>query len=76
MSFVSYSNDAHHDNDLHYVTLLFVCTNFSGNPKIMEPEKCSEVAWFSLDNLPEPLFPVLTEKLKDQKLIKSLLANL
>lgn len=76
MSFVSYSNDTHQDANLHYVTLLFICTKFSGVPTIMEPEKCSNLAWFRLDSLPVPLFPVLTEKLKDKKLIKSLLANL
>ncbi len=26
-----------------------------GDVKIMEPEKCSEVKWFDLDNLPEPI---------------------
>jgi 8-oxo-dGTP diphosphatase len=24
-------------------------------PRITEPEKCDEIGWFSLDNLPEPL---------------------
>lgn len=32
----------------------FVETNrWDGEPKIMEPSKCSEIKWFSLDTLPE-----------------------
>ena len=28
----------------------------SGEPKIMEPEKCDGLGWYSLDDLPSPLF--------------------
>ena len=43
----------------HYVTLFVVADYDSGNPAVMEPDKCSEWRWCSWDNLPQPLFPSL-----------------
>ena len=48
--------------DAHFVTIGFLCKNFAGEPKVMEPEEITEWKWFSLDQLPKPLF-VPTEKL-------------
>jgi 8-oxo-dGTP diphosphatase len=39
----------------HWVSPTLVCRHVSGVPRIMEPDKCSAVEWFSLDALPEPL---------------------
>lgn len=41
--------------DEHWVTMLFLCENFSGNPSVQEGEKFSEWQWFSRDALPSPL---------------------
>ena len=41
--------------DLTYYNPYFVCENFTGEPHICEPEKCSELQWFDLDNLPDDL---------------------
>lgn len=41
--------------DYHYVNFDFLVTEYSGKPKIMEPEKCLEIGWFELNRLPEPL---------------------
>ena len=35
------------------VEFVAVVTEFSGEPKVMEPEKSDKVEWFSMDNLPE-----------------------
>jgi len=40
-------------------TLWLEAADWSGEPKIMEPEKCDEVGFFHLDDLPEPLFEPL-----------------
>lgn len=40
----------------HYVNIGFRAEYIGGEPKLMEPEKCKEWRWFSLDNLPEKLF--------------------
>ena len=35
------------------VDWFFVCDVWDGDPKILEPRKCAELAWFDLDALPE-----------------------
>jgi mutator protein MutT len=39
----------------HYIYFTYLAKLISGTPKIMEPNKCSEVGFFSLDELPEPM---------------------
>lgn len=39
----------------HWVTTIFTCRIKSGTPKILETEKCDEMKWFPLTNLPSPL---------------------
>ena len=40
----------------HYVHIGLVADWKSGEPKILEPDKCESWAWYTLDRLPEPLF--------------------
>lgn len=42
--------------DAHYITLHYRADGITTEPKLREPEKCDEWKWFSLDNLPSPLF--------------------
>ncbi|MEK6927646.1 MAG: NUDIX hydrolase [Nanoarchaeota archaeon] len=53
---VAYTNDIFESEGKHYITLFVSAEIESGTPKICEPEKCSEMNWFSIDNLPSPLF--------------------
>ena len=53
------TTEDHEDLNCRTVTLYYQVTNFLGVPKIMEPEKCSEIGWFSHRRLPSPLFPGL-----------------
>ena len=39
--------------DFPYVNILFVADKWQGNPKIMEPNKCDDMQFFALDNLPD-----------------------
>ena len=54
MDIIGVTNDI--GEETHYVTIHVLCKTSSIDAKIMEPEKCSEIDWFNLNNLPEPLF--------------------
>lgn len=43
-------------NNKHYITIGCISTYKSGDLINQEPQKCLELGWFSLDNLPSPLF--------------------
>ena len=42
--------------DRHFVTIGLITENYSGELKIMEPEKEDDWKWFSLDDLPSNLY--------------------
>jgi 8-oxo-dGTP diphosphatase len=39
----------------HWISLLYVTRDFSGEPQLTEPDKLSDFGWFSRSQLPEPL---------------------
>jgi 8-oxo-dGTP diphosphatase len=43
------------DEKQHWVSPSYLCKIRSGNPVIVEPEKCSQIGWFSLDVIPNNL---------------------
>jgi mutator protein MutT len=45
----------------HWVSATFLAWHVAGIPKILEPEKCIAIGWFTLDALPEPLTVVSQE---------------
>lgn len=50
------TNDFYAESGRHYITLHFFCRRFSGEPQLMEPDKCARWQWFDVDRLPENLF--------------------
>ena len=40
---LGYTNDKHAKEKLHYITFTMLARNIQGNPKIMEPHKCTEI---------------------------------
>lgn len=42
--------------DAHFITLGFLCKDFEGEPKVMEPDEIVEWKWFPLNNLPSNIF--------------------
>ncbi len=40
----------------HFVTVGFLCKEFEGEPRVMEPDEITRWEWFDLAQLPEPLF--------------------
>ncbi|HBG81684.1 TPA: NUDIX hydrolase [candidate division CPR2 bacterium] len=43
----------HHISSYEFVDFYLTADNWQGEPKIMEPQKCSDLSWFPLDDLPE-----------------------
>lgn len=43
-------------SDKHFVTIGFLCQDFEGEPRVMEPDEITEWQWFSLDALPVKVF--------------------
>ena len=39
----------------HWISLIYVTDDFSGEPQLTEPDKLSEIGWYTLENLPQPL---------------------
>ena len=39
----------------HWISLIYVTDDFSGAPQLMEPDKLSDIGWYALDALPQPL---------------------
>jgi len=40
-----------------YIDMFFAAEKWDGEPINMEPEKCDELAWYPLDELPENVIP-------------------
>lgn len=40
----------------HFVTAAFLAGRASGEPRVLEPDQLTAWQWFSLDDLPQPLF--------------------
>lgn len=52
---ISVSDNIVKDN--HFVTIVFLCKEFKGELKVMEPDEITEWKWYDLNNLPEKIFP-------------------
>jgi 8-oxo-dGTP diphosphatase len=51
---ISVTNDI--VDDAHFVTVGLVCKEHEGEPEVKEPDEIVEWRWFSLDNLPQPIY--------------------
>ena len=54
LKFISLTNDR--VSDAHFVTVGFLCRDFKGEAKVMEPDEITKWQWFDLNNLPEKIF--------------------
>ncbi|MDD4902396.1 MAG: NUDIX domain-containing protein [Patescibacteria group bacterium] len=48
--------ETYRDEGLHYISIILLVTEFSGDLKNMEPEKCEEWLWVDPNHLPSPHF--------------------
>jgi 8-oxo-dGTP diphosphatase len=51
------------DEGQHWVSPSFICTIVSGEPAIRESAKCSQIGWFTLDEIPADLSQVTRSNL-------------
>ena len=54
------SRNQHKKAYRQWIDLFFKAERWSGVPRNMEPNKCDDMGWFSLDKLPEPMVPYVT----------------
>ena len=43
----------------------FLVSSFEGEVKNMEPNKCSDLSWFDLDNLPNNMIPYIRKVIEN-----------
>ncbi len=53
---LGFTEDFFEKENKHYITIFVNVDYESGEAKLMEPEKSSEIGWFDENNLPKPLF--------------------
>ncbi len=61
------------ENNGEYIAFYFETSTWIGQPSIMEPDKCDELAWFDRDALPQPIINTHQHALDmiDQKIVFS-----
>lgn len=53
------------EEEAHWIATSYLCKIKNGEPKIMEPDKASDMKWFSLDKLPDKLTITTKKALED-----------
>jgi 8-oxo-dGTP diphosphatase len=49
------------------IDLFFTADKWKGEPKNMEPEKCDDLGWFPLDDLPDNTIPYIKQALESHR---------
>lgn len=65
--FLTITNDIFKEENKHYITLWMMGEYISGEPKVLEPDKCEAWEWFSPNMFPSPLFIPLQNLLRFHK---------
>ena len=53
--------------DEEYIDFFFVAEKWKGIPKIGEPDKCDDLSWFDINNLPTNTLPYIKDALDNYK---------
>ena len=68
VDFLCLSEQIFADERQHWVSLIYETSDFSGEPRVVEPEKLPEFGWFELDDLPQPASRFALDAVKALKL--------
>lgn len=49
------------DEKQHWVSPTYICKIVKGDPRIMEPEKCDKIGWFSLEEASKLSISIVTQ---------------
>lgn len=52
------------ENGQERIDAFFLIKNWEGKIKNMEPEKCDDLSWFDMDNLPNNIIPYIKDAIK------------
>lgn len=56
LEFINVTNDPRELDNNHWIHLVFLAKGIQGSPENLEPNKCGGWEWFSIRDLPEPIF--------------------
>ncbi len=51
----------------HWVSPSYLCRPLSGDPRILEPGKCTEIGWFAMEDMPDDLTMISRENLESYR---------
>jgi 8-oxo-dGTP diphosphatase len=54
-------------SDMEYIDFFFVSEKWEGEPTIGEPEKCDQLKWFPISELPDELLPFIKDAFEKYK---------
>lgn len=74
--FLGITNDMFKNEGKHYITIFVISDHEEGEGRIMEPEKCTDIGWFDINNLPSPLFLPINNLLNQKDNIIEEIKNL
>lgn len=57
-----------------YIDFFFIAEKWEGEPKIMETDKCDDMNWFPINNLPENTIPHVKKVIESYKEIPAFMA--
>ena len=56
-----------HPHKENYINIFFTTQKYQGTPKIMEKDKCDDLRWFEIDNLPDNTIERIKNVLKNMQ---------